>query len=97
MDWAANSIILEVVLEGEYSNSESEFLQSKLLEHCKKEQDARIIGERIEFNEWKDKIQTWKESTMTSPSGKHSMHYKALLSHGLYDPHLDVGKELREK
>eukprot|EP00957_Ditylum_brightwellii_P156295 11896259-Ditylum_brightwellii.AAC.2 len=55
VDWAANSIILELVLEGEYSNSK--LVQSKLLEHCKKAQDARIVGERIEINKWKDKIQ----------------------------------------
>eukprot|EP00957_Ditylum_brightwellii_P127479 9721459-Ditylum_brightwellii.AAC.1 len=34
-DWAANSITINLVLEGEYSNSVLEFLQCKLLEHCK--------------------------------------------------------------
>eukprot|EP00957_Ditylum_brightwellii_P052190 3957371-Ditylum_brightwellii.AAC.1 len=96
VDWAANSITLGLLLEGEYNNSELEFLQSKL-EHCKKEQHARIIRERTEINEWKDKIQVWKERTMTLPSGKHLEHYKALFSCGLDDPHLDAGKELREK
>eukprot|EP00957_Ditylum_brightwellii_P073139 5559043-Ditylum_brightwellii.AAC.1 len=60
------------------------------------EHDARIIGKRIETNEWEDKIRAWNESTMTSPLGKHLGYYKALLSRGPDDPHLDAGKELRE-
>jgi hypothetical protein len=96
VDWAANSITLEMVLEGKCSNSELEFLQSKLLEHCKKEQDTGIIGERIEINKWKDEIQAWKESTTTSHLGRYLGHYKALLSHGPDDPQSDAGKELRE-
>eukprot|EP00957_Ditylum_brightwellii_P060586 4600716-Ditylum_brightwellii.AAC.1 len=48
-DWAANSITLELVLGDEYSNSELEFLQCKLLEHCKQEQDTAIIGEKVEI------------------------------------------------
>eukprot|EP00957_Ditylum_brightwellii_P007620 576516-Ditylum_brightwellii.AAC.1 len=35
-DWALNSVTSEVVSEGDYSNSEIDFLQQKLLEHCKR-------------------------------------------------------------
>eukprot|EP00957_Ditylum_brightwellii_P142958 10892499-Ditylum_brightwellii.AAC.1 len=96
-DWVANSVTSEIVLEGEYNNSELNFLQSKLLEHCKKEHDNAIIGEEVQIYEWKDKIKTWKEQTTTLPLGKHLGHYKALLSQGLDNPKSDEGKDLRAK
>eukprot|EP00957_Ditylum_brightwellii_P138240 10537423-Ditylum_brightwellii.AAC.1 len=55
-DWAANPVTSELVLEGDYSNSELDFLKQKLLEHCKKGHDAVIIGEEVTIKEWKDKI-----------------------------------------
>eukprot|EP00957_Ditylum_brightwellii_P017355 1307664-Ditylum_brightwellii.AAC.1 len=84
--WAANSGTSELVLEGDYSNSELDFLQQKILEHCKKEHDAAIIGEEVTIKEWKDKIRIQKEQTTTSPSGKHFSHYKALISCNPDDP-----------
>eukprot|EP00957_Ditylum_brightwellii_P043739 3316377-Ditylum_brightwellii.AAC.1 len=67
-DWAANSVTSELVLEGDYSNSELDFLQQKLLEHCKNEHDTALIGEEVKIKELKDKIRLWKERTTTSPS-----------------------------
>ena len=60
-DWAANSRYSEMVLEGTYSNSELSFLENKLLDHCKKERNADIIGKEILVEEQKDKIQVWRE------------------------------------
>eukprot|EP00957_Ditylum_brightwellii_P159274 12123623-Ditylum_brightwellii.AAC.1 len=94
---AANSVTSELVLEGDYSNSELDVFQQKLLEHCKKEHDTALIGEEVQINERKDKIRVWKERTTTSPSGKHLGHYKVLLSQGPDDPVTDKGKDLRAK
>eukprot|EP00957_Ditylum_brightwellii_P011788 889465-Ditylum_brightwellii.AAC.1 len=55
-DWAENSVTSELVLEGNYSNLEVDVLQHKLLEHCKKEHNAMIIGEAVTTEEWKEKI-----------------------------------------
>eukprot|EP00957_Ditylum_brightwellii_P134927 10287491-Ditylum_brightwellii.AAC.1 len=46
---------------GTYSNSELNFLEDKLLDHCKKERDVGIIGEEISVEEWKEKIRAWRE------------------------------------
>eukprot|EP00957_Ditylum_brightwellii_P107917 8231963-Ditylum_brightwellii.AAC.1 len=54
--WAANSVTFELVLEGDYSNSELGFLQQQLLEYCKKEHNTALIGEEVQIHEWKDKI-----------------------------------------
>ena len=66
-DWAANSITSELVLEGKYSNTELTYLQQKLLEHCKKEHNSNIMGDKVEIYKWKDKIRNWKERTTMSP------------------------------
>eukprot|EP00957_Ditylum_brightwellii_P212178 15367044-Ditylum_brightwellii.AAC.1 len=53
VDWAANSIMSELILEGNYTNKEINAFTSKLLEHCKKEQDSIELGETISIPEWK--------------------------------------------
>ena len=44
--------------------------------------DLDTIHSKITFDEWKNKIKVWKESTLTSPSGFHLTH-----SHALISPH----------
>eukprot|EP00957_Ditylum_brightwellii_P203959 15336934-Ditylum_brightwellii.AAC.1 len=56
VDWAANSITSELILEGKYTNKEINALTLKLLEHCKKEQDIIELGKTISIQEWKEKI-----------------------------------------
>eukprot|EP00957_Ditylum_brightwellii_P117853 8990637-Ditylum_brightwellii.AAC.1 len=84
--------MLELVLEGNYSSKELDYLQQTLLTHCKKEQEHTTIGSEIDLGKWKDKICTWKERTTISPSGKHLGHYKALLARGPFDPKSDEGR-----
>eukprot|EP00957_Ditylum_brightwellii_P169119 12872275-Ditylum_brightwellii.AAC.1 len=84
--WAANSVTSELVLDRDYSNSELDFFQQKLLEHCKKEHNAVLIGKEVTIKEWKDKLRVWKKRTTTSPSGKYLGHYKALISCNPDDP-----------
>eukprot|EP00957_Ditylum_brightwellii_P194069 14779821-Ditylum_brightwellii.AAC.1 len=67
--WAANSITSDLVLEGKYSNTELTYRQQMLLEHCKKEHNSTLVGNKVEAYEWKDKIRNWKERTTTLPSG----------------------------
>eukprot|EP00957_Ditylum_brightwellii_P093913 7152182-Ditylum_brightwellii.AAC.1 len=45
VDWAENSITSELILEGNFTNKEINALTSKLLEHCKKEQDSIELGQ----------------------------------------------------
>eukprot|EP00957_Ditylum_brightwellii_P134756 10273641-Ditylum_brightwellii.AAC.1 len=92
VDWAATSIMLELVLEGNYSNKELDDLQQMLLTHCKKEQEQATIGSEINLGKLKEKIRVWKENTTTSTSGKHLGHYNALLARGPFDPKSAEGK-----
>eukprot|EP00957_Ditylum_brightwellii_P176131 13411797-Ditylum_brightwellii.AAC.1 len=56
-----------------------------------------MIGEEINVEECKNKIQVWKEKTTTSPPGKHSQHDKALLGRGPDNPKLEEGIDLNTK
>eukprot|EP00957_Ditylum_brightwellii_P063207 4797980-Ditylum_brightwellii.AAC.1 len=47
MDWAANSIMSELILEGNYTSKEIDALTLKLLEHCMKEQDSIELGRHL--------------------------------------------------
>eukprot|EP00957_Ditylum_brightwellii_P025233 1909873-Ditylum_brightwellii.AAC.1 len=96
-DWAANSCHSELVPEENYSNSELAFLQTKLLEHCKKESVKELIGDEITIDQFKDKIQMWTKSTTTSSSGKHLGHYNALINRGAYSLDSIEGIRLKEK
>eukprot|EP00957_Ditylum_brightwellii_P124609 9497262-Ditylum_brightwellii.AAC.1 len=96
-DWTANLCHSKLVLKGSYTKLELTLLENKLLEHCKKEREADIVGEEISVEEWKDKIRVWQEQIMTSPSDKHLGHYKALLSRGPDDPQSEEGKDFHDK
>eukprot|EP00957_Ditylum_brightwellii_P006752 512358-Ditylum_brightwellii.AAC.1 len=72
-------------------------MQNKLLEHCNKECNTDIIGNKISVEDLKDKIRVWKEQTTTSPPGKHLGHFKTLISRGAADPTLEEGKEFHVK
>eukprot|EP00957_Ditylum_brightwellii_P000901 72145-Ditylum_brightwellii.AAC.1 len=92
VDWAANSMTSELILEGDYSNEELSGITQLLLHHCKREYNTEIIGKQISKEEWQDKIAVWKEHTTTSHSGRHLGHYKALLGCHAHDPQSDKGK-----
>eukprot|EP00957_Ditylum_brightwellii_P135520 10333261-Ditylum_brightwellii.AAC.1 len=92
VDWVVNSITSKIVLKGEYSNSELDYLQTLPLTHCKSEQAKTSVGESIDLSEWKDKIHVWKERTTTTPSEKHLGHYKTFLVRGPFDPKSEEGQ-----
>eukprot|EP00957_Ditylum_brightwellii_P192904 14688087-Ditylum_brightwellii.AAC.1 len=94
VDWAANSITSELILNGEYSNEELDDLAKKLLNHCKRKKKNLNIGESITEKEWRNKIKACTERTTTSPSGQHLGHLKALQSRRPDDPSSEEGKLL---
>eukprot|EP00957_Ditylum_brightwellii_P006475 490900-Ditylum_brightwellii.AAC.1 len=64
VDWVSNSITLELVLKGEYSNSKLSYLQALLLTHCKSEQTKAAVGESIDLGKWKDKSKSDKKERL---------------------------------
>eukprot|EP00957_Ditylum_brightwellii_P129663 9890891-Ditylum_brightwellii.AAC.1 len=55
IDWRANSITSELILEGTYKKSELSHTAKLLLEHYKKETNALTIAEKITKKEWKQR------------------------------------------
>ena len=79
-DWAASTIAAEEVLEGTYVNAtmtEVEKLFVQNLSRVRKQDESQSI---VTYDEFRGKMRVWRESTSTSPSGRHLGHYKALVS-----------------
>eukprot|EP00957_Ditylum_brightwellii_P100585 7666838-Ditylum_brightwellii.AAC.1 len=71
VDWGANSVMSELILEGNYTNEELLDIEQLFLLHYKREYDCDMVEANITKDEWQDKITVWDERTTTSPSGRH--------------------------
>ncbi|KAI2498326.1 hypothetical protein MHU86_16196 [Fragilaria crotonensis] len=72
----------EAILKGEYSNNDLDDNVSLLLQYLKQTERiaAMPISPTITEDEFRGKLQAWRETTTTSPSGLHLGHYKALFA-----------------
>ena len=80
VDWGASASTAEMMLNGECDNDQSEEVAQSLIKHMKKKTELDEIHNMTTIDEWTGKIKAWKESTLTSPSGFHLTHSKALVS-----------------
>eukprot|EP00957_Ditylum_brightwellii_P187526 14281095-Ditylum_brightwellii.AAC.1 len=80
-DWAANSMMSELVLQEEYTNNELNDITQLFLSHCKLQTEDSNIGAKITCGAWIGKTCAWRESMTTSPSSRHLGHFKALVQH----------------
>jgi hypothetical protein len=83
VDWTATSPSAEEILSGSYVPSEtlSQLCQTVLLA-CKATAPFDTIPATLTPAEFKGKIIRWRETTTTSPSGRHLGRYKALYANG---------------
>ena len=74
---------VDSLLAGNHINSiESDDLSisaTKLLQNLRNKRTLQNIPDGFSFSEFSHAIRKWRESTSTSPSGKHLGHYKCLL------------------
>ena len=63
---------------------------SHLLQACKSVTPLDSIPAELTFSEFQGKIVKWRETTTTSPSGRHLGCYKALFSAGVYEEATDL-------
>ena len=95
LDWSANSLSAELMLEGEYESAELDNIQQMLINHCKGAFDPlQSQVPLLTTTDWKRRIKRWKERTTTSPSGMHLGHARALIARHSLDPSTVEGKEL---
>ena len=100
INWPANSETSERILAGEYTSTISDVPQcAALLDACRAVSELDLLPDTISFLDFKGKINSWKENTSTSPSGRHLGRYKALFAQGSFtcDPDGDPDTNDRYK
>ena len=82
LDWAATTNPADQVITGTYTTTSSVPNCQDLLSACQAVTELDQLPAEISAAEFRGKIQTWRESTTTSPSGRHLGRYKALFATG---------------
>lgn len=85
-DWtatspAANEVLHEPQLTRHYNTS----LCNLLLQQCRYDSTLPGIPSLLSARDFEGKLKVWRESTTTSPSGRHLGRYKALFASSIYD------------
>ena len=81
IDWAASTTISDEILEGlPSSNNQPDETALLFLQQFHTKTALNSISSTITLQEWTGKMQVWRETTTTSPSGMHLGHHKALLT-----------------
>ena len=96
VNFEASTQTSDLILEGDYTSSELDDITQLLIQHIKQVDDPTIDG-TITHDEFKEKIQSWRESTSTSPSGVHLGHYRAYYAPHNLDPKTPEGQEFEQK
>jgi hypothetical protein len=83
--WPADTEYCDNVLAGTTSCTIEDVPQiSALLQGCKAASELNVLPTTITEREFRDKITSWKETTSTSPSGRHLGFYRSLFAPGPY-------------
>lgn len=78
IDWAASTEAAEAILAGHYNKQIQVPNCDDLIRKCKAITELDNLPCTITTEEFCGKIKSWRESTTTSPSGRHLGRYKAL-------------------
>ncbi len=80
INWQADTLTSDDILNGHFQlDTVASIPQCQaLLDTCKAATELDLLPAYISDKEFEGKIQTWRETTTTSPSGRHLGHYKAL-------------------
>ena len=79
-NWSALTVKAEMVLEGEYSEPELDEIQKLFLDNLIRVTETDKLFKFVTKEEFRGKMKAWRESTSTSPSGRHLGHYKSLIT-----------------
>jgi hypothetical protein len=79
-NWSASTNEAELVLNGEYNDEEISDITRLFLDNMTRVTEAEDSPKFLTMKEFTGKFRVWRESTSTSPSGRHLGHYKALVA-----------------
>ena len=69
-----------MVLKGEYSDPKLDEIQKLFLDNLTRVTEVDELFKFVTVEEFRGKMKAWRESTTTSPSGRHLGHYKLLIA-----------------
>ena len=80
ISWQADTPTSDDILNGHFQLDTIDSIPQcqALLDTCQAASELELLPAYISEKEFERKIQTWRETTTTSPSGRHLGHYKAL-------------------
>ena len=87
-DWGASTPAADALLAGEYTSTLDTPQCQAVLRACKVAAELDTIPAEITYDEFKGKIQNWRETTSTSPSGRHLGRYRSLFARHIFNPTL---------
>jgi len=88
-NWNASTEEAELVLEGDYTDNDISDISQLMLDNMKRITAVDDQTPYVTQKEFAGKFRVWRESTSTSPSGRHLGHYKALVT--------TIDRSLKEK
>ena len=69
-----------MVLQGDYTVQDQNNIQQLFLKHLVRVTPTDTFNATISLKDFRQKMKKWRESTSTSPSGRHLGHYKACVA-----------------
>ena len=83
--WDGDSSTVEDILQGQYIPSKDvQALCREVILACQQKDQTPIIPSTLSYEAFRGKMRKWRESTTTSPSGRHLGRYKALFNKGVH-------------
>jgi hypothetical protein len=79
-NWNASTEEAELVLEGNYNNEDISEISRLMLDNMTRVTEVDNMPRFVTTKEFAGKFCAWRESTSTSPSGRHLGHYKVLVA-----------------
>jgi hypothetical protein len=80
-NWSASTNKAELVLKGKYTDDEISDITRLFLDNMTRITEVEVESPKfLTMKEFTGKFKVWRESTSTSPSGRHLGHYKALVA-----------------
>ena len=79
-DWQASTKEAEAVLNGNYVDADLSEVEQLFIHNLQRVTRTDSSSNLLTYEEFKGNFKMWRESTTTSPSGRHLGHYKVLVS-----------------
>jgi len=96
LDWGGTSPTAQALLNGTFIPPTTfPDICQRVLRHCRRQTDP-IVQAELTTDEFLGKMKCWRETTSTSPSGRHLGRYKAMYARSIYEKDSEASEEFKE-